>query len=287
MFRNRVRPPTPPLDEVTAERLLRGAPIEDLPDAYRPLGLLLADATGPAAEEELTGSAAAAAQFVAVHEAATEPKRRTRSMAGSVLLVFALTASTGTAVAATQGALPGPVQQVAHEALATVGISVPGITNGDGEGGGRDGSGDSTPTIGVSTPATPSATTPTGVGSASVPAAGSTDPATNPVAGDDTHPAAGEGGGPGGDGGDNPNAGPGNDAGQGNPNPGDGNQGNPAGGGGNDGNQGNLGGGGGNQGNHGNPGNQPSDPGANLPSPSDGKGNGPPQVPPGQAKKLG
>ncbi len=44
MFRHRVRPPSPPLDEITAERLLRGDPIDDLPDAFRPLGQLLADA---------------------------------------------------------------------------------------------------------------------------------------------------------------------------------------------------------------------------------------------------
>jgi hypothetical protein len=283
MFRNRVRPPTPPLDEVTAERLLRGEPIEDLPDAYRPLGLLLADATGPATEEELAGSVGAAAEFVAAHDAATAPRRRTRSMAGSVLLAFALAASTGTAVAATQGALPEPIQQVAHEALGAVGIDVPGTTKAD-DGGGGDGSVDTTPAVGVDSHGTPSTTPPAAVGAASVPATTPNEAtpgaATNPATTEEHQPGAG---------GDNP------DTGQGTANPGGGNPGggNPGGGnpgGGNagnpdpndQGNQGNQG-----NGNQGNQGNHPVDPGTNLPPQSNGNGNGPPQVPPGQAKKLG
>lgn len=268
MFRNRVRPPTPPLDEVTAERLLHGAPIEDVPDAFRPLGRLLADATGPPTGDELAGSAAAAAQFVAVHEAADEPTRRTRSMATSVFLAFALAASTGAAVAATQGALPGPVQRVAHAALAAVGIDVPGTTNG-GRVDGGDG-GDSSPAVAVSTPATPSAPTSDGVGGPTVPAAGS-GPATTPATGDDGSSVGGGSGQ-----GDHPSARHDDGAGQGTPGSGDGNQGDA--GRGNEGNQGQV--------NHGNPGAGPSDPGSGRPSPSDGKtkGNGPAQVPPGQAK---
>ena len=65
--------------------------------------------------------------------------------------------------------------------------------------------------------------------------------------------------------GENPNAGPGNNSGNGNPNPGEGNQGNP---------------GGGQTGAE-----TPEPPANNLPAQSNGKGNGPPQVPPGQAKK--
>src|SRR6516225_1666194 len=104
MFRNGPRPPTPTLDEVTAERLLRSAPVDDVPMAYRSLGQLLADAAGPARREELEGSAAAAAAFVAAHHVANAPRPKTRSMAVSVLTVFAVAASTGTAVAAAHGA---------------------------------------------------------------------------------------------------------------------------------------------------------------------------------------
>src|SRR4051794_30186603 len=131
MFRHGVRPPSPSLDELTAERLLCGAPIEDLPDAFRPLGQLLADASAPARADELRGSAAAAAAFVAAHHAANAPRRRMRTMTASVLTALTLAATTGTAVAATQGSLPEPVQQVAHEALGAVGISVPGIAHHD------------------------------------------------------------------------------------------------------------------------------------------------------------
>src|SRR4051794_9207724 len=131
MFRHGVRPPSPSLDELTAERLLCGAPIEDLPDAFRPLGQLLADANAPASAEELRGSAAAAAAFVAAHHAANAPRRRMRTLTASVLTALTLAASAGTAVAATQGSLPEPVQQVAHEALGAVGISVPGIAHKD------------------------------------------------------------------------------------------------------------------------------------------------------------
>ena len=131
MFRHRVRPPSPLLDEITAERLLRGDPIEDLPDAFRPLGQLLADANAPARTGELRGSAAAAAAFVAAHHAANAPRRRMRTMTASVLIALTLAATSGTAVAATQGSLPEPVQQVAHEALGAVGISVPGIAHED------------------------------------------------------------------------------------------------------------------------------------------------------------
>src|SRR4051795_8809765 len=132
MFRYRVCPPSPPLDDATAERLLTGAPLDDLPATYRPLGELLAAASGPPRPHELRGSTAAAAGVVAAHAAAhgsrrpppamgasvlpAAPKgsrRRHRSMVASVLTAVAVVASTGTAMAATQGALPEPVQAVA------------------------------------------------------------------------------------------------------------------------------------------------------------------------------
>jgi hypothetical protein len=254
MFRHRVRPPTPPLDEVTAERLLRGASIDDLPVAYRPLGHLLADARRPATDAELAGSAAAAAAFVAAHHAATTPSRKARSMGVSALFALTLAATTGTAVAATQGALPKPFQQVAHEALGSVGISVPGNsshTDSNVAPANDTRSGGGGAEVKTPTPSTPASPEPG---------------ATGTVTGDgDTQgrsPSAPEG-----VAGANPNTDPGSNQGNGNPSPGVGNQG-----------QGNAG-----DGNSGNA--TPSDPGSNLPSPSNGKGNGPPAVPPGQDKR--
>jgi hypothetical protein len=265
MFRHRVRPPSPPLDEITAERLLRGAPIDDLPEAFRPLGQLLADANAPASAEELRGSAAAAAAFVAAHHAANAPRRRMRTMTASVLTALTLAATAGTAVAATQGSLPEPVQQVAHEALGAVGISVPGIAHKDDTGSDRgvepalldSGKNGTTAT-------TAPATTPKQTGAGVVPAtSGDGTTSSDPATGSENARGDGNGNGngtpQGGDGvaGENPNAGAGNNSGNGNPAPGEGNNGGGA----------------------------VETPSNNLPPQSNGKGNGPPEAPPGQAKK--
>jgi len=259
MFRHRVRPPSPPLDEITAERLLRGAPIDDLPDAFRPLGQLLADVNGPATAEELRGSAAAAAAFVAAHHAANAPRRRMRTMTASVLAVLTLAATTGTAVAATQGSLPMPVQQIAHDALGVVGISVPGTEHTDTRNDGRDGPTSVNSGTNGTAATTPPASTPKSTGAGVVPAtpaAGAT--TSDPVTGSENAGGNGNGTPQGGQGvaGENPNAGPGNSSGNGNPDPGQGSTG-------------------------GDPVDAPSN---HLPPQSNGNGNGPPQVPPGQAK---
>jgi hypothetical protein len=264
MFRNRVRPPTPPLDEVTAERLLRGAPIEDLPEAYQPLGQLLADTRRPATDTELAGSAAAAAMFVTAHSAANGARRRVWSLGASALCALTLAATTGTAVAATQGALPRPIQQVAHEALGAVGISVPGIQperdqtgNGDAHDNGND------PSTGSSSASTPKTSPATG-GAAGSSGAQVENGDGSTGSGDAVETPQGVAG-------ENPNAGAGNNSGNGNPTPGEGNQGNPNPG---DGNQG---------------GGQAEPPTTvptnNLPDQSNGKGNGPPEAPPGQTKQ--
>ena len=156
MFRYRVQPPVPPLDEATAERLLAGAPLDDVPDAYRPLADLVAAASGPPLPHELEGSTAAAAEFVAAHAAAHPPRKQRRVGVAAAVATFVLVASTGTAVAATRGALPRPVQAVAHDALGAVGISVPGTDDGS--------AGRNAPTGGdgsISTPAAPDTGTPT------------------------------------------------------------------------------------------------------------------------------
>jgi hypothetical protein len=228
MSRRRVRPPLPPLDEPTEERLLRGAPIEDLPEAYQPVGELLAEARRPGTDAELAGSAAAAATFVAVHAANTGDRpHRVRSVGVSALLVLTLAATTGTAVAATQGALPRPIQQVAHDALSAVGISTPGAQD-DGDRNDQSGSDtqgdaqDGTPADSSTDPATG------GPAASSVPSAPTTAP---------ERPTVGERGGSGVNGGQdgvpqtvdgqNPEAEPGDDSGEGTPAPDDGNQGGP------------------------------------------------------------
>jgi hypothetical protein len=264
MFRNRVRPPTPSLDEATAERLLDGVPVEQLPEAFRPLGLLVARAAGPATDGELAGSATAAAEFVAAHHAATAPRRRVRSLATSVFVTLTLAVSTGTAVAAVQGALPGPIQQVAHEALGVVGVAVPGINRENDDPATENGSGDSTPSVGVG--ATPSSTTTPTHASGGV--AATTPNRTDGTSTGAEQPSSGDAGTPPSEHEANPNVGAGSNSGQGNPTPGDGNQGVDSG------DQGSSGG------------DQPSDPGSNLPTQSNGNGNGPPQVPPGLARQI-
>ena len=130
MFRISGRRPPITLDDVTIERLLDGGAIDDLPDALRPLGEVLAAATSAPSPQELEGSTAAAASFVTARAAAGHTPRRTRSIGVSVFTVLMLAASTGTAVAATRGSLPDPMQQVAHDALGVVGIGVPSINDG-------------------------------------------------------------------------------------------------------------------------------------------------------------
>src|SRR3954447_25125969 len=93
-------PPSPPLDDATAERLLTGAPLDDLPATYRPLGELLAAASGPPRPHELRGSPGARGGFRAPPAAANGSPRRHRSMVASVLTAVAVVASTGTAMAA-------------------------------------------------------------------------------------------------------------------------------------------------------------------------------------------
>src|SRR4051794_12064664 len=128
MFRPRARPDSPPLDEATAERMLDGAPVDGISDSHRRVMEILGILARPATPDELEGAAAAAAAFVTAHDAANRPVRRTRPMLALAVTTTLFALSTGTAVAATEGVLPEPVQAVAHEALGVVGISVPGIT---------------------------------------------------------------------------------------------------------------------------------------------------------------
>ena len=94
---------------------------------------MLAAASAPGLPDELAGQTAAAAAFVTARAPSTRRKlrHRTRRMTAgaSLCAVLTIAISTGGAVAAVQGTLPEPVQELAHETLGTVGISVPSITN--------------------------------------------------------------------------------------------------------------------------------------------------------------
>ncbi len=122
--------PTTTFDLTASEHLLDRGPFDGLPDAERRLGELLAAAARAATPEELEGATAAAAAFLTGRAAVGHGLRRTRTVAASVFTALVLAVSTGTAVAAKRGTLPDPMQQVAHEALAVVGIPVPSITDG-------------------------------------------------------------------------------------------------------------------------------------------------------------
>jgi hypothetical protein len=131
MFRHRTRRSVPALDDVTAERLLSGAPVDDLPHEYRALAELLAAARGRATTDELEGAAAATAAFASIHAAANRPVRHARTLVLASVVSVLVALSAGTAVAANEGVLPEPAQAAAHDVLGVVGISVPGIGNHD------------------------------------------------------------------------------------------------------------------------------------------------------------
>jgi len=111
--RNRLSP-----DEATAELMLARRQLgEQAPASDRTLELVLAAAAGPATERELAGEAAAVTAFLA---AVPEPQparrhgpRRIPVLAVAFMFV-ALVALCGTAEA---GALPAPLQQLAHQAI--------------------------------------------------------------------------------------------------------------------------------------------------------------------------
>jgi hypothetical protein len=105
-------------DEATAELMLARRRLgQHAPASQRTLELVLAAAAGPATERELAGEAAAVTAFlVALPE--PEPARRRGPRRIPVLAVafmfVALVALCGTAEA---GALPAPLQRLAHQAI--------------------------------------------------------------------------------------------------------------------------------------------------------------------------
>jgi hypothetical protein len=122
---------TSPLDEVAAERLLRGQlPSIGASSDEQALAKLLAAASAPSSVHELSGEPRAVAAYIATRPASTGPRharhvlRRRRPVINSrvshgVAAAAALGALTvgGVAAAAYTGSLPGSMQRLAHDHL--------------------------------------------------------------------------------------------------------------------------------------------------------------------------
>lgn len=105
-------------DEATAERLLarqslgRGAPA-----SQRTLELVLAAAAGPATERELTGETTAVNAFLGALPEPGMARRRSPRRVPVLAAGFMIVALVAVAATAEAGALPAPLQQLAHQAI--------------------------------------------------------------------------------------------------------------------------------------------------------------------------
>jgi hypothetical protein len=123
-----------PLDDRTAARLLAGAVTsEDAPPGYAGVAQLLIQARQQPAPGELRREAATVAAMRSAIESRPTPISRPegrpmikRLISAKVAAAAALLAFSATGAAAATGSLPGAAQQTASDALAKVGISVPG-----------------------------------------------------------------------------------------------------------------------------------------------------------------
>ncbi|MET0422103.1 MAG: hypothetical protein ABW073_10395 [Acidimicrobiia bacterium] len=120
-----------PLDPDVGSEMLDHPDAAIAPPEYEPVRRVLSAAAAPARPAELAGDVIAAAEFVTARSAtlsgvsalhATRPHRHLRLVA---VTTITLVLCTGTAVAATNGALPTPVQSLAHETLGVVGVTIP------------------------------------------------------------------------------------------------------------------------------------------------------------------
>lgn len=104
-------------DEATAELLLANRHVDrHAPASDRTLELVLAAAAGPATGRELAGEAAAVTAFLAARPEPELARRRPRRV--PVLAVaFALVALIALCGTAEAGALPAPLQRLAHQAI--------------------------------------------------------------------------------------------------------------------------------------------------------------------------
>jgi len=104
-------------DEATAELLLASRRVgRHAPASDRTLELVLAAAAGPARERELAGEAAAVTAFLAALPEPELARRRPRRVP-ALAVAFALVAVVALCGTAEAGALPAPLQRLAHQAI--------------------------------------------------------------------------------------------------------------------------------------------------------------------------
>lgn len=105
-------------DEATAELLLAKRHVgRHAPAGDRTLELVLAAAGGPATERELAGEAAAVTAFLAALPEPALARRRGPRRAPALAVAFALVALIALCGTAEAGALPAPLQRLAHQAI--------------------------------------------------------------------------------------------------------------------------------------------------------------------------
>ena len=104
-------------DEATAELLLASRRVgRHAPASDRTLELVLVAAAGPATERELAGEAAAVTAFLAALPEPELARRRPRRVP-ALAVAFALVAVVALCGTAEAGALPAPLQRLAHQAI--------------------------------------------------------------------------------------------------------------------------------------------------------------------------
>jgi len=111
--RNRLSP-----DEATAELLLSRRHLgRHAPADQRTLEMVLAAAAGPATERELAGETAAVTAFLAALPEPEPARRRGPRRLPALAVAFALVAIVALCGTAEAGALPAPLQRLAHQAI--------------------------------------------------------------------------------------------------------------------------------------------------------------------------
>jgi hypothetical protein len=111
--RNRLSP-----DEATAELLLGRRHLgHQAPASQRTLELVLAAAAGPATERELAGETAAVTAFLAALPEPERARRRGPRRVPALAVAFVLVALVALCGTAEAGALPAPLQRLAHQAI--------------------------------------------------------------------------------------------------------------------------------------------------------------------------
>jgi hypothetical protein len=105
-------------DEAAAELLLARQPLgRETPASQRTLELVLAAAAGPATERELAGEATAVTAFLAALAEPERAPRRGPRRAPVLAITVALVAVIALCGTAEAGALPAPLQRLAHQTI--------------------------------------------------------------------------------------------------------------------------------------------------------------------------